>query len=135
MLYSVADIINGEGAIIIYEEKMNGITYMDEIEMEKQLSAMFNQKYKEAIGGKLIGVEYKVVDSKTFDLIQEVSGTTQGNIKDTAIQIMNKKGLDLSQEEKDNIINAIDKVMPYVFNWKMYNTTAYNFYDMLGLLD
>lgn len=130
--YSVLQMIfNGDG-IYIYEEA-NTMSKDEQEQFEELLNKKVQEMYDlESLSGNEIKVMYRQIPGWQIDFLDKFCGDTMTYIKGRTYEIMDDEGTD---EDTEVIKGWFNKLLRYAFDWEITNSTAYDFYDKLGLIE
>lgn len=136
VIYSIADLTLGSGTVTIYEEQKEGIVYDTEENIEKRLAEMINSKYPGInLAGNEITVDYVPASKQTLDFAMVFSQNAKGSLIDIIFRCTDAVGIEMDASQKQSFRDVLENLMPFLFTWEVYEGTAYDFYDELGLID
>lgn len=133
VVYSITAMMfgNGEGGAFIFEAGNDASE--EEMEMiSQQLSDRFNELYGTInISGSKVMIMYKQVPEFAMDIVKKFCVDSDDYLRSITFESL---GIEETQEEGENT-EFIDSFMKYVFDFKVIESTPYDFYDGLGLIE
>ena len=120
---------NGEGFFVF--EKSNGTSTRTMEKISAELSDNFYENYGNInISGNRVKIMYKQLPDYAMDIVKDFCVDSEDYMRSMTFDTL---GIDASGQsnEASAVMNGI---MDYVFDFKVVESTAYDFFDGLGLI-
>lgn len=129
--YSVLQMLFEGDGIYIYEEA-NTMTKDEQAQFEKLLNQKVEECYGiESLSGNKIKITYKQIPGWQIDWLDKICGESISYIKGRTFDILDQNG---SDEDTEIIKGWFNKLLRFAFDWEIKESTAYDLYDELGLI-
>ena len=121
---------NGEGCYIF--EAGNGASSEDMEMISRELSDNFNAIYGNInMTGNSVKITYKQIPEFAMDIIKKFCVDSDDYMRSITFEAM---GIDETQSSGEDS-GVMDGIMSYIFDFKVVESTPYDFYDGLGLIE
>ena len=121
---------NGEGFYIF--EAGSGASQKDMEIISRELSDQFNAIYGNInINGRGVKITYQQIPGFAMDIVKDFCVDTDDYMRDITMDAIGMGGIVDADESAD----YIDEIMKYVFDFKIVESTPYDFFDGLGLIE
>ncbi len=132
VVYSAAAMMFGNGDGIFIFESGNGASQKEMAMISQELSDNFNDIYGSInINGNSTKIMYQQIPDFAMDIITDFCMGSDNYIRSLTIDAM---GMGDTQSEGE-ISSVIDEIMKFVFDFKVVESTPYDFYDGLGIIE
>ena len=131
VVYSAAAMMFGNGEGFFIFEKGNGTSTKTMEKISAELSDNFYENYGNInISGNCVKIMYKQIPDFAMDIIKDFCVDSEDYMRSMTFETL---GIDESGQsnEASAVMNGI---MDYVFDFKVVESTAYDFFDGLGLI-
>ena len=130
VVYSGAAMMFGNGEGVFIFEEGNGASDEDMEMISKQLSDSFSAIYGNInVSGNSVKITYKQIPGFAMDIVKKFCVDSDDYMRSITFE---KMGIGESEGESSAVM---DGIMSYIFDFKVVESTPYDFYDGLGLIE
>ena len=134
--YSPADLVLGQGNVVVYEERKGVKGWEKDLGTADRLEDMINKAYPDLnIMGNEIQVEYMAVNPAAMKVAENFCKNSKSFIKNMSMDYMSRADMELTSEDTEWFNVVFDKLFGFIFRWEMTVATPYELCDNLGLLE
>lgn len=132
VVYSGAAMMFGNGEGVFIFESGNGASSEDMEMISRELSDNFNEIYGNInMSGNSVKISYKQIPEFAMDIIKKFCVDSDDYMRSITFEAM---GIDETQSSGEGS-GVMDGIMKYIFDFKVVESTPYDFYDGLGLIE
>ena len=130
VVYSGAAMMFGNGEGVFIFESSNGASNQTMERISQDLSNNFNEIYGNInISGNSVKISYKQIPDFGMDIIKEFCVDSEDYLREITFE-----GMGITEEQSEGASEVMSGIMDYVFDFKVVESTPYDFYDGLGLI-
>ena len=131
VVYSGAAMMFGNGEGVFIFETSNGASNKTMERISQDLSHNFNEIYGNInISGNSVKISYKQIPDFAMDIIKDFCVDSDDYLRSITFE-----GMGITEGEQSEAASKVmDGIMNYVFDFKVVESTPYDFYDGLGLI-
>lgn len=131
VVYSGAAMMFGNGEGVFIFETSNGASNKTMERISQDLSHNFNEIYGNInISGNSVKISYKQIPDFAMDIIKDFCVDSDDYLRSITFE-----GMGITEgEQSETASKVMDGIMNYVFDFKVVESTPYDFYDGLGLI-
>ena len=131
VVYSGAAMMFGNGEGFFVFEKSNGTSTRTMEKISEELSDNFYENYGNInISGNRVKIMYKQLPDYAMDIIKDFCVDSEDYMRSMTFETL---GID-ENGQSDEASAVMNGIMDYVFDFKVVESTAYDFFDGLGLI-
>ena len=132
VVYSGAAMMFGNGEGVFIFESGNGASSEDMEMISRELSDNFNEIYGNInMSGNSVKISNKQIPEFAMDIIKKFCVDSDDYMRSITFEAM---GIDETQSSGEGS-GVMDGIMKYIFDFKVVESTPYDFYDGLGLIE
>ena len=129
VVYSGAAMMFGNGEGVFIFESSNGASNQTMERISQDLSNNFNEIYGNInVSGNSVKISYKQIPDFGMDIIKEFCVDSEDYLREITFE-----GMGIT-EESGGTSEVMSGIMDYMFDFKVVESTPYDFYDGLGLI-
>ena len=129
VVYSGAAMMFGNGEGVFIFESSNGASNQTMERISQDLSNNFNEIYGNInVSGNSVKISYKQIPDFGMDIIKEFCVDSEDYLREITFE-----GMGIT-EESGETSEVMSGIMDYMFDFKVVESTPYDFYDGLGLI-
>ena len=130
VVYSGAAMMFGNGEGVFIFESSNGASNQTMERISQDLSNNFNEIYGNInISGNSVKISYKQIPDFGMDIIKEFCVDSEDYLREITFE-----GMGITEDQSEGASEVMSGIMDYVFDFKVVESTPYDFYDGLGLI-
>ena len=130
VVYSGAAMMFGNGEGVFIFESSNGASKKTTEKISQDLSRNFNEIYGNInISGNSVKISYQQIPEFGMDIIKEFCVDSDDYLRSITFE-----GMGITDEQGEGASEVMDGIMKYMFDFKVVESTSYDFYDGLGLI-
>lgn len=127
--YSIIGSVLGKEAIVIYEEA-DTMSKEEQSQFGDKIAQSFKEQGLTDINGDAVKIEYRQLKKYQMDFAERFCSKSVSYMKGIAYEAIGTTPDDDFGEAKE----MLEYIMSICFDWQMTNSTAYDFYDKLGII-